>query len=73
LKGAVLQRQNKLNEAKVLFQDVAALEKAVTGKDSFFVIPHSLCGLGEILLAEKVRHYPLLFNLILTLTHQILT
>jgi len=53
LKGAVLQKQNKLNEAKILFQDVVSLEKAVGGKDSSFVIPHSLCGLGEILIAEK--------------------
>jgi len=53
LKGAAFQKLDKLNEAKTFFQDAIALEKAVSGKDSNYVIPHSLCGLGEILLAEK--------------------
>jgi tetratricopeptide (TPR) repeat protein len=53
LKGAVLQKLDKLNEAKTLFQDVVASEKVVKDKDSLFLIPHSLCGLGEILMSEK--------------------
>lgn len=53
LKGAVLHKQEKLNEAKTLFQDVVAMEKSVKDKDSLMIIPHSLCGLGEILTAEK--------------------
>jgi len=53
LQGFCQHRLGRQPEAKKALQMVIEYEKAVIGKDSLLVIPHSLCDLGEILIEEK--------------------